>query len=70
MASEPLDADKSPSIKRVSGRLRDCHRERHIASAKVQVDASGIQHCRCRVCGCELRRLPALRSWFRSGMMG
>lgn len=80
MASEPLDPDKSASGqgasgqmrpgKRVSGRLRNCRQERHIASAKIVVEASGIERCRCRVCGCELRRIPALRRWFRSGMMG
>jgi hypothetical protein len=50
--------------------LADCREERHVASAKVTVDGSGVEHCRCRSCGCDLRRMPTLRRWFRSGMMG
>lgn len=65
MASDPLHP-----ARRAQGSLADCRAERHIASTKVSVDASGIQSCRCRICGCELRRLPAMRKWFRSGMMG
>ncbi|EZP82762.1 MULTISPECIES: hypothetical protein [Sphingomonadaceae] len=54
----------------MSGTLSDCHAERHVASRKFTVDSSGVQNCRCKVCGCDLRRLPAMRRWFRSGMMG
>jgi hypothetical protein len=56
--------------RRATGSLADCRAERHVAAAKILVDASGVQHCRCRICGCDLRRLPSLRRWFRSGMMG
>lgn len=65
MASQPLRPGR-----RATGSCADCREERHVASAKVTVDPSGIQSCRCRICGCELRRLPSLRRWFRSGMMG
>ncbi|WP_159982310.1 MULTISPECIES: hypothetical protein [unclassified Novosphingobium] len=56
--------------RRAQGTLADCAAERHVAASKIVVNALGIQSCRCRVCGCELRRLPSLRRWFRSGMMG
>ncbi|EJL34987.1 hypothetical protein [Novosphingobium sp. AP12] len=65
MASEP-----GRPAKRMFGTRADCREERHVASAKITVTASGIQSCRCRICGCELRRIPSLRRWFRSGMMG
>ncbi|MGF7155355.1 hypothetical protein [Novosphingobium gossypii] len=54
----------------MNGTLADCRNERHSAARKFVVDASGVQTCRCRVCGCDLRRMPAMRRWFRSGMMG
>ncbi|MEE4451616.1 hypothetical protein [Novosphingobium resinovorum] len=54
----------------MSGTLDDCRHERHVASRKILVDPSGVELCRCKVCGCDLRRMPAMRRWFRSGMMG
>ncbi|WP_156370192.1 hypothetical protein [Novosphingobium sp. Leaf2] len=68
MASAGIPIER-PAKRRHRG-LSDCREERHLASGKVTIDASGVENCRCRVCGCELRRMPALRRWFRSGMMG
>jgi hypothetical protein len=49
---------------------RACRSGRHVATRQVKTDAQGVQHSRCRHCGCEISRLPVLRRWFRSGMMG
>lgn len=47
-----------------------CLSGHHVPEYKLWADADGIQHSRCRHCGCELRRLPAIRRWYRSGPMG
>jgi hypothetical protein len=49
---------------------RACRRGEHVPTADIATDASGLQHSRCRTCGCELTRLPVLRRWYRTGMMG
>jgi hypothetical protein len=36
----------------------------------VRTDDQGVEHGRCRHCGCELARMPVLRRWFRTGEMG
>jgi hypothetical protein len=48
----------------------DCAAGRHVVSNHVWTDASGVRHGHCRYCGCELRRLPAIGRWYRSGLMG
>lgn len=48
----------------------ECEAGRHVVSNHVRIDASGIRHGHCRYCGCELRRLPAIGRWYRSGLMG
>lgn len=48
----------------------DCDAGRHVVSSDIRVDAAGIRHGNCRHCGCELRRLPAIGRWYRSGLMG
>lgn len=50
--------------------LNGCDAGRHVAGRRVTVDASGVAHARCRRCGCELTRLPAIRRWYRSGVLG
>ncbi|PZU60950.1 MAG: hypothetical protein DI547_00415 [Sphingobium sp.] len=47
-----------------------CGRGRHVARSSIRVDDQGIEHSRCRHCGCELTRMPVLRRWYRTGMMG
>jgi len=47
-----------------------CRAGRHVPARGVTIDAAGVAHGRCRRCGCALRRLPAIRRWFVSGMMG
>ncbi|WP_294393186.1 hypothetical protein [uncultured Sphingomonas sp.] len=47
-----------------------CAADRHLPSHRITVDNAGVQQSRCRRCGCELRRLPTLRRWYRSGLMG
>ncbi|MBB3349387.1 hypothetical protein [Sphingomonas sp. BK069] len=48
----------------------DCRAGRHLPARRVTVDANGAAHARCRRCGCELTRLPAIRRWYRSGVLG
>ncbi|MBB3693511.1 hypothetical protein [Sphingomonas sp. BK580] len=48
----------------------DCRAGRHAPARRVTVDANGAAHARCRRCGCELTRLPAIRRWYRSGVLG
>lgn len=47
-----------------------CESGRHLPGTRIVTDARGIQHTRCRRCGCELARIPAIRRWYRSGMLG
>ncbi|WP_156405314.1 hypothetical protein [Sphingomonas sp. Root710] len=47
-----------------------CHLGKHNAARKVTTDASGVDHARCRDCGCELTRMTMVGRWFRSGKMG
>ncbi|ARR52085.1 hypothetical protein HY78_00720 [Rhizorhabdus wittichii DC-6] len=49
---------------------RNCRAGRHIVAADVRTDDQGVEHGRCRHCGCELARMPVLRRWFRTGEMG
>lgn len=49
---------------------RACRAGRHIPAADIRIDAQGVEHGRCRHCGCELTRMPVLRRWFRTGPMG
>jgi len=49
---------------------RACRAGRHIVGTETSIDAQGVEHGRCRHCGCELSRMPVLRRWFRSGPMG
>ncbi len=48
----------------------DCRAGRHLPARRMTVDANGAAHARCRRCGCELTRLPAIRRWYRSGVLG
>jgi hypothetical protein len=48
----------------------ECAAGHHLAGARVTTDATGVQHARCRRCGCDLTRLPTLRRWYRSGWLG
>ncbi len=47
-----------------------CSRGSHVANTDIRADAHGIEHSRCRHCDCELRRMPALGRWYRTGLMG
>ena len=47
-----------------------CLAGRHVPAYKTRIDAGGIEHGHCRHCGCELARVPTLRRWYRSGLMG
>lgn len=49
---------------------RACRRGDHQPSSDIITEDSGLQRSKCRVCGCELARIPVLRRWFRSGMLG
>lgn len=49
---------------------RNCRAGHHIATTEVRTDEQGVDHGRCRYCGCELARVPVLRRWFRTGEMG
>lgn len=49
---------------------RDCGTGNHVAKPGVTIDRLGVEHGRCRYCGCELTRLPVLRRWYRTGEMG
>lgn len=42
----------------------------HQAIDKVTIDAGGIEHSRCRYCGCTLIRLPTIGRWYLSGELG
>jgi len=42
---------------------------RHDPVART-LDPGGLERARCRRCGCDLRRLPVLRRWYRTGPMG
>ncbi|TCP36858.1 hypothetical protein [Sphingomonas sp. BK235] len=48
----------------------DCRAGRHLPGRRVTIDPDGVAHARCRRCGCELTRLPAIRRWYRSGLIG
>ncbi len=48
----------------------DCRAGRHLPNRRVTIDGNGAAHTRCRRCGCELTRLPAIRRWYRSGILG
>jgi hypothetical protein len=47
-----------------------CLRGSHVANPHIRADEYGIQHSRCRNCGCELTRMPAFGRWYRTGLMG
>lgn len=50
--------------------LRACRQGQHRPAPDIRLDPAGIEHSRCRNCGCDLTRLPSVRRWFRSGRMG
>lgn len=47
-----------------------CHYGKHVASDDITIDTLGVDHARCRDCGCELTRMAMVGRWFRSGKMG
>ena len=49
---------------------RACREGTHHPRNDIFTDALGVQHSRCRTCGCELSRVPTLRRWYRTGRMG
>lgn len=60
-----------PSKRRTIGAItRACREGQHVPEASFTVDEQGMQHSRCRHCGCSLARVPVLRRWFRTGPMG
>ncbi|WP_375249746.1 hypothetical protein [Sphingomonas sp.] len=64
------EPSSTPAPAAVDRHVRDCARERHVAGTRISTDARGLQHARCRHCGCELTRLPAIRRWYRAGLLG
>jgi hypothetical protein len=75
-----MPTDQPPALPPVRGRKRhprmiaeisrNCRAGRHIVAPEVRTDEQGVEHGRCRHCGCELARMPVLRRWFRTGEMG
>ena len=49
---------------------RACRRGEHNPVSTITVDAAGVEHSRCRTCGCELARMPVIRRWYRTGLLG
>lgn len=47
-----------------------CRVGRHHPKGRVTTDASGLQHSRCRHCGCALSRVPTIGRWYLSGELG
>ena len=60
-------SEMHPILRRV---LADCRIGIHVDDSSIEVDTHGVEHSRCRHCGCELTRMPVHRRWFRSGLMG
>ena len=73
MSNAMDDSDQVATPRRPYAQLaspRACRDGQHKPMRPTVLDASGMEHSRCRVCGCALSRMPVLRRWFRSGQMG